>query len=80
MDRKAICLGITLLVSGCFIVTGQQPATLAVFTPAQAEAGRTAYENSCGKCLPTLASRRKRDPIRTLETLCYPTAICLEVS
>jgi hypothetical protein len=31
-------------------VTGQQPATLTVFTSAQAEAGRTAYENSCGKC------------------------------
>ena len=49
MDIKVIFLGIALLVSG-FIVTGQQPATLTVFTSAQAEAGRTAYENSCGKC------------------------------
>jgi mono/diheme cytochrome c family protein len=51
MDRKVVFLGIiTLLVSGCFIVTGQQPATPTVFTSAQAEAGRTAYENNCGKC------------------------------
>jgi hypothetical protein len=50
IDRKVVCLGIALLVSGRFIVTGQQPATLTVFTLAQAEAGRTAYENSCGKC------------------------------
>ena len=55
-----IFLGITLL--GCFVVTGQQPATLTVFTSAQAEAGRTAYENSCGKCHTyTLLGRKGED-------------------
>jgi hypothetical protein len=62
MDRKVVFLGITLLVSGCFIVTGQQPATLTVFTSAQAEAGRIAYENSCGKChTHTLLGRKGED-------------------
>ncbi len=50
MGSKVTFLGVALLVLGCFIVTGQQPATLTVFTSAQAEAGRTAYENSCAKC------------------------------
>jgi hypothetical protein len=50
MERKVIFLSVTLLVSGCFVVNGQKPAAPAVFTAAQAEAGRTAYENSCGKC------------------------------
>lgn len=62
MDRKVIFLGIALLVSGCFILIGQQPATLPVFTSAQAEAGRTAYENSCGKCHTyTLLGRKGED-------------------
>ena len=50
MNKTVVFPGIALLVSGGFIVTGQQPARLTVFTSAQAEAGRTAYENSCGKC------------------------------
>ena len=62
MDSKVIFLGIGLLVSGCFIVTGQQPATLTAFTSAQAEAGRTAYEKSCGKCHTyTLLGRKGED-------------------
>lgn len=32
------------------MVTGQQPARVAVFTSAQADAGRKVYENTCGKC------------------------------
>ena len=61
MDRKVIFPGIVLLVSGCFIVIGQQPATT-VFNSAQAEAGRTAYENSCGKCHTyTLLGRKGED-------------------
>ena len=62
MDRIVIFLGIALLVSGCFFVIGQQPATMTVFNSAQAEAGRTAYENSCGKCHTyTLLGRKGED-------------------
>jgi mono/diheme cytochrome c family protein len=51
MDRKVVVLAIAVLGSGHFIATGQQAAaTPAVFTEAQAEAGRTAYENSCARC------------------------------
>jgi hypothetical protein len=50
MDRKVAFLAIALLGSGRFILTGQQAARLTVFTTAQAEAGRTAFENSCAKC------------------------------
>ena len=32
------------------MLTGQEAAKPSVFTAAQAEAGRTSYENSCGKC------------------------------
>jgi len=49
MKRNATLLAIVLLGSG-LVTTGQQPATPVVFTAAQAEAGRTAYENTCGKC------------------------------
>src|SRR4051794_6415112 len=48
MKRKAAFLAIALLGSG-LVTTGQEAAP-AVFTAAQATAGRTAYENSCGKC------------------------------
>src|SRR5690349_4433327 len=39
-------------IAGCglFLATGQEPAQPGVFTAAQAEAGRTAYLNTCGKC------------------------------
>jgi hypothetical protein len=50
MNRKAIILAITLVGPVLFPVTGQQTPVPTVFTGAQAEAGRTAYENSCGRC------------------------------
>ena len=50
MNRRAVVFAVALLGLGGFTLTGQQPATYAVFTAAQAEAGRKAYENSCGKC------------------------------
>ena len=50
MNRKAVIAAITLMASGIFPVTGQQTPAPAVFTGAQAEAGRAAYENSCGRC------------------------------
>ena len=50
MNYKAILFAFVILVSGRFVLTGQQPPPAAVFTAAQAEAGRAAYENTCGKC------------------------------
>jgi hypothetical protein len=50
MEPKAALLAIALLGFGSLTLTGQQAAAPGVFTAAQAQAGRTAYENSCGKC------------------------------
>jgi mono/diheme cytochrome c family protein len=50
MNRQAVVLAIVSLGLGSFVLTGQQPESPAVFTAAQADAGRTAYENSCGQC------------------------------
>src|SRR5580658_9635279 len=50
MDRKSAFLAVALLASGRFIASGQAPVTPTIFTSAQAEAGRTAFENSCAKC------------------------------
>lgn len=59
MNCKALLLGSFILGSGLFLLTGQQPAPSAVFTSAQAEAGRIAYENTCGQChTPTLLGRK----------------------
>jgi mono/diheme cytochrome c family protein len=62
VKHKALLLAAGALASGLFVLTGQQPAPSGVFTQAQAEAGRRAYENTCGKChTPTLLGR-KGDP------------------
>jgi hypothetical protein len=62
VNHKPLLLAATVLTSGLFVLTGQQPVPSAVFTTAQAEAGRKAYENTCGKChTPTLLGR-KGDP------------------
>jgi cytochrome c len=61
MKWKVTLSAIGLLGSG-LLLTGQPPATPATFTAAQAEAGRTAYENSCGKCHTwTLLGRKGED-------------------
>lgn len=49
MNGKAILLAVILLGSERLVLTGQQTAP-GVITSAQAEAGRTAYQNTCGKC------------------------------
>jgi len=49
MNRKVVIAALALMGPALFSVTGQQ-APSAVFTAAQADAGRTAYENSCGRC------------------------------
>jgi len=70
VNHKTMLLTATaVLGSGLFLLTAQQPATTTgatspsgVFTSAQAEAGRAAYESTCGKChTPTLLGR-KGDP------------------
>jgi mono/diheme cytochrome c family protein len=48
--------------SGLLVLTGQQATPLSVFTLAQAEAGRAAYENTCGKCHTSTLLGRKGDP------------------
>jgi hypothetical protein len=49
MIYRAILL-VGLFGSGILVLAAHQPNTLGVFTPAQAEAGRKAYERTCGKC------------------------------
>jgi cytochrome c len=60
MNYKAIPF-VVILVSGLFILTGQQPIPSGVFTSAQAEAGRAAYERTCGKCHTYTLLGRKGD-------------------
>jgi hypothetical protein len=59
VKRKALLFAGVVLGSGVFVLTAQQAAPSGVFTSAQSEAGRTAYENTCGKChTPTLLGRK----------------------
>jgi hypothetical protein len=60
MNYKAIPL-VAILGSGLFILTGQQPIPSGVFTSAQAEAGRVAYERTCGNCHTYTLLGRKGD-------------------
>jgi len=48
---------------GCawLALTAQQPTASGIFTSAQAEAGRVAYERTCGKCHTTTLLGRKGD-------------------
>jgi hypothetical protein len=56
---KTTLLASLFLGSGLFVLTGQQPAQPAIFTSAQADAGRKAYEATCGQChTPTLLGRK----------------------
>lgn len=50
MNRIAAVVFVIVSLVPCFMLTGQEPARPAVFTAAQAEAGRVSYENSCGRC------------------------------
>jgi hypothetical protein len=61
MKYKAILL-VVILGSGLCVLTGQQPTPSGVFTSAQAEAGRLAYERTCGKCHTNTLLGRKGDP------------------
>jgi len=57
--RATLIIGI--LGSGLLVLTAQQPAT-GVFTTTQAEAGRIAYERTCGKCHTYTLMGRHGDP------------------
>jgi hypothetical protein len=48
VNTRTILLAI--LCSGFVVLTAQESTAPRVFTAAQAEAGRVAYENACGKC------------------------------
>ena len=48
MNARTILLAI--LCSGMVVLTAQESTPPRVFTADQAEAGRVAYENACGKC------------------------------
>ena len=49
MHYKSILL-VGIMCSGLLVLTGQEATPSGIFTSAHAEAGRTAYERTCGKC------------------------------
>jgi hypothetical protein len=58
LNRKVMML-VVMIGAGLFTLAGQEPAPSGVFTLAQAEKGRAAYENTCGQChTPTLLGRK----------------------
>jgi cytochrome c5 len=59
VDYKALLLACTIIGSGLSVLVGQQPGSPAVFTLAQAEAGRLAYEKTCVRCHTTTLLGRK---------------------
>ena len=59
--RLKIAFLLGILSSGLFLVTGQQPTPSGIFTSAQAEAGRAAYDRTCGKCHTNTLLGRKGD-------------------
>lgn len=63
MTFKSILFAAFAIGSGLFVAAGQPAAPPpAVFTPAQAEAGRIAVEETCGKCHTANLLGRKGDP------------------
>src|SRR4051812_32165700 len=50
MITKLLAASTAVTVCGFFVLTGQPAALPAVYTAAQAAAGRTAYQSSCIKC------------------------------
>jgi len=61
MTYRALSL-VGILGYTCFLLTAQQPTSSGIFTSAQAEAGRLAYERTCGKCHTNTLMGRKGDP------------------
>jgi cytochrome c5 len=50
MTAKLLATAAAVAGCGFFVLTGQPAAPPAVFTAAQAAAGRTAYQSSCAQC------------------------------
>jgi hypothetical protein len=64
VNHTAKLLASGILGTGVFLLTGQEPAPSGIFTLAQAEAGRTSYAETCGKChTPTLLGRKGDGPV-----------------
>jgi len=61
MIYRAISLA-GVLGAGIIVLTAQQPVSSGVFTSTQAEAGRVAFERTCGKCHTNTLMGRKGDP------------------
>src|SRR5262245_37686187 len=57
-----VILFVGILGSGLLVMPAQQPTTSGIFTSAQAESGRQAYERTCGKCHTNTLMGRKGDP------------------
>jgi len=74
MGRKSILFAFALTCAGFGTMSGQDPGRPAVFTSAQADAGRMAYENSCGNCHTLSLRGRKGEEgeIPPLESLPAP--------
>ena len=49
MNHKSL-LTVAMACSAVIVASGQQPNEQRIFTSAQAEAGRVAYEKTCGRC------------------------------
>ena len=56
-----VILLVGILGSGLLVLAAQQPTTSGVFTSAQAESGRQAYERTCGQCHTNTLMGRKGD-------------------
>src|SRR5215471_17746887 len=61
MTYRALAL-VSFLGSACLVLTAQQPTSSGIFTSSQAEAGRLAYERTCGKCHTNTLMGRKGEP------------------
>ncbi|MBV8843720.1 MAG: hypothetical protein JO307_13000 [Bryobacterales bacterium] len=57
--RTILLVGVVAF--GCFVLTAQQAASFRIFTAEQADAGRLAYERTCGKCHTNKLIGRKGD-------------------
>jgi mono/diheme cytochrome c family protein len=62
LNRKAVIAAIALMSPALFPVIGQQTSAFTVFTAAQAEAGRVAYEKTCGRCHTLTLMGRQGNP------------------
>jgi len=62
MTYGSMLLASSLLGCGLFLLTAESPAPPAVFTSAQAESGRAAYEKSCGRCHTLTLMGRQGNP------------------